>query len=189
MGVTPGLPCDGNPPSLRTGKRAWIRAQRQANQHGHTWYRGRVLWSEGTQHLLVDAPPPRRTRRPRPVTTLRGATARLKVVCLQELHWSQTCQFNVGGWSVVVSAGQDKSDGVMVLVNPKFKQSQVKYDEIVRGRLLRVQIAVDDTKVEIFCCYQFVWQTALTKDDNLRKRQTLLANSAHRCAPLPSVPQ
>ena len=96
------------------------------------------------------------------------------VVCLQELHWSQTCQFNVGGWSVVVSAGQDKSDGVMVLVNPKFKQSQVKSDEIVRGRLLRVQIAVDDTKVEIFCCYQFVWQTALTKDDNLRKRQTLL---------------
>ena len=25
MGVTPGLPCDGNPPSLRTGKRAWFR--------------------------------------------------------------------------------------------------------------------------------------------------------------------
>ena len=96
------------------------------------------------------------------------------VVCLQELHWSQTCQFSVGGWSAVVSAGPDRSDGVMVLVSPKFKQSQVKYDEIVKGRLLRVQLAVDDARVEVFCCYQFVWQTELTKDDNLRRRQVVL---------------
>ena len=105
---------------------------------------------------------------------LGSGTCDYDVVCLQELHWSQTCQFVVGGWSVVVSAGQDKSDGVMVLVSPKFQQSQVKYDEIMKGRLLRVQIAIADTRVEIFCCYQFVWQTALTKDDNLRRRQTLL---------------
>ena len=74
----------------------------------------------------------------------------------------------------MVSAGPDRSDGVMVLVSPKFKQSQVKYDEIVKGRLLRVQLAVDDARVEVFCCYQFVWQTELTKDDNLRRRQVVL---------------
>ena len=61
----------------------------------------------------------------------------------------------------------------MVLVSPK-RQSQVKYDEIVKGRLLRVQLAVDDARVEVFCCYQFVWQTELTKDDNLRRRQVVL---------------
>ena len=96
------------------------------------------------------------------------------VICLQELHWSQTCQFCVGGWSAVVSAGPDRSDGVMVLVSPKFRQSQVKYDEIVRGRLLRVQIAVNDIRVEVFCCYQYVWQSELTRDDNLRSRQSIL---------------
>ena len=74
----------------------------------------------------------------------------------------------------MVSAGPDRSDGVMVLVNPKFKQSQVKYDEIIKGRLLRVQLAVGDARVEVFCCYQFVWQTELTKDDNLRRRQVVL---------------
>ena len=73
----------------------------------------------------------------------------------------------------MVSAGPDRSDGVMVLVSPKFKQSQVKYDEIVRGRLLRVQLAVEDAKM-VFCCYQFVWQTELAKEDNLRKRQMVL---------------
>ena len=62
----------------------------------------------------------------------------------------------------------------MVLVNPKFQQSQVKYHEIIRDRLLRVQIAVADIRVEIFCYYQFVWQTTLTKEDNLRPRQSLL---------------
>ena len=202
-GVTPGLPGEMNPHHIRAGKRAWTRAQRQANQQGHTWYRGRVLWSTGAPNNQAGAQPTHQTRRSRPMATPRGATARLKimilnvghmsaflwgelkahlgsgtcdydVVCLQELHWSQTCQFIVGGWSVVVSAGQDKSDGVMVLVNPKFQQSQVKYDEIMKGRLLRVQIAIADTRVEIFCCYQFVWQTALTKDDNLRRRQNLL---------------
>ena len=62
----------------------------------------------------------------------------------------------------------------MVLVNPRFKQSQVKYDEILKGRLLRVQLAIEDSKVEVFCCYQFVWQTALAKDENLKRRQSLL---------------
>ena len=32
------------------GKKAWIKAQRQACQHGHTWYRGRVVWSASVPH-------------------------------------------------------------------------------------------------------------------------------------------
>ena len=200
-GVTPGQQGDIHPQHIRVGKRAWLRAQRQAN--GYTWYRGRLLWSTGAPSQIVGTQSLHLTRRSRPMVTPRGATARLKVmtlnfghmsaflwgelkahlgsgtcdydvVCLQELHWSQTCQFSVGGWSVVVSAGQDKSDGVMVLVNPRFKQSQVKYDEVLQGRLLRVQLAIEASRVEIFCCYQFVWQTVLAKDENLRRRQNLL---------------
>ena len=152
---------------------------------------------------IVQSPPPRRSARRGPQHTKRGATARLQVmtlnvghlssflwgeikaqlgsptcdhdvICLQELHWSQTCQFTVGGWTAVVSAGKDKSDGVMILVNPRYKPAQVKFDEIIKGRVLRVQIAIDDSRVEIFGCYQFVWQSTLTKEDNLRRRQTLL---------------
>ena len=62
----------------------------------------------------------------------------------------------------------------MILVNPKYQPTQVKFDEIIKGRILRVQIAIEDSRVEIFGCYQFVWQSALTKEDNLRRRQTLL---------------
>ena len=201
VGAPPGA-APIQPQASGGGKRAWIRAQRQASQQGYAWYRGRVIRSAEIPHHLATQPP-RRPKRQYQGTTRRGATARLKimtlnvghmsaflwselkaylassaceydVMCLQELHWSQTCQFCVGGWSAVVSAGSDRSDGVMVLVNPKFKQSQVKFDEIIRGKLLRVQIAVADARVEVFCCYQFVWQTELTKEDNLRRRQIVL---------------
>ena len=201
--IEPGQPGNMHPLHIRVGKRAWLRAQKQANQQGYAWYRGRILCSNGAPCQTTGTMPPNLARRSKPVVNSRGATARLKVmtlnvghmsaflwgelkahlgsgtcdydvVCLQELHWTQTCQFSVGGWSAVVSAGQDKSDGVMVLVNPRFKQSQVKYDEILKGRLLRVQLAIEDSRVEVFCCYQYVWQTALTKDDNLRRRQNLL---------------
>ena len=130
-------------------KRAWLRAQCQACLQGHAWYRGRVVWSTDVPHHAAVTQPSRRPKRNCPGATPRGATARLKimtlnvghmsaflwselkaylgssscdhdVICLQELHWSQTCQFCVGGWSAVVSAGPDRSDGVMVLVSPKF---------------------------------------------------------------------
>ena len=184
-------------------KQAWIRAQQQASLHGQAWCRGRLVRSVMDPRTIVQSPPPRRSARRGPQHTKRGATARLQVmtlnvghlssflwgeikaqlgsptcdhdvICLQELHWSQTCQFTVGGWTAVVSAGKDKSDGVMILVNPRYKPAQVKFDEIIKGRVLRVQIAIDDSRVEIFGCYQFVWQSTLTKEDNLRRRQTLL---------------
>ena len=203
---TSGEQRDLRPPqfrNFRVGKRAWINAQRQANQKGHTWYRGRLLCSSDIPRLTATMQPSSTVRRPRHGAVARGATVRLKimtlnvghmsaflwgeikaylgtnacdydVVCFQELHWSQTCQFSVAGWSAVVSAGKDRSDGIMVLVHPKFKQHQVKYDEIITGRVLRVQIAVDDSRAEIFCCYQHVWRTEITKEENLRKRQFLL---------------
>ena len=184
-------------------KQAWIRAQQQASRHGQAWYRGRLVRSVMDPRTIVQSPPPRRSARRGPQHTKRGATARLQVmtlnvghlssflwgeikaqlgsptcdhdvICLQELHWPQTCQFTVGGWTAVVSAGKDKSDGVMILVNPRYKPAQVKSDEIIKGRVLRVQITIDDSRVEIFGCYQFVWQSTLTKEDNLRRRQTLL---------------
>ena len=45
---TSGEQRDLRPPqfrNFRVGKRSWINAQRQANQKGHTWYRGRLLCS------------------------------------------------------------------------------------------------------------------------------------------------
>ena len=72
----------------RGGKKAWIKAQRQACQHGHTWYRGRILWSASVPHHPAMAPPSRIPKRPRPGATPMGATARLKIMTLNVGHMS-----------------------------------------------------------------------------------------------------
>ena len=95
-------------------------------------------------------------------------------ILLQEVHWQQTCSFRVGGWSAFVSATAERADGVMILAHPKYQDSQLKFDEVVRGRILRVQVSLQKEKVELFCVYQRVWQNQLSKSDNVEQRQSLL---------------
>ena len=45
--IEPGQPGNMHPLHIRVGKRAWLRAQKQANQQGYAWYRGRILCSNG----------------------------------------------------------------------------------------------------------------------------------------------
>ena len=95
-------------------------------------------------------------------------------ILLQEVRWQQTCSFRVGGWAAFVSATAEKADGVMILAHPRYQDSQLKFDEVVRGRVLRVQVSLQQEKVELFSVYQRVWQNQLTKSDNLEQRQSLL---------------
>ena len=95
-------------------------------------------------------------------------------ILLQEVHWQQTCSFRVGGWAAFVSATAEKADGVMILAHPRYQDSQLKFEEVVRGRVLRVQVSLQREKVELFSVYQRVWQNQLTKSDNIEQRQSLL---------------
>ena len=99
-------------------------------------------------------------------------------ILLQEVHWRQTCSFRVGGWSAFVSATAERADGVMILAHPRYQDSQLKFDEAVRGRVLRVQVSLQKEKVELFCVYQRVWQNQLSKSDNIEQRQSLLSKLA-----------
>ena len=83
-----------HPHASCVGKRAWIKAQRQACQQGQTWYRGRVVWSADVPRHPAIAQPTRRLRRNRPGATPRGATARLKIMTLNVGHMSASCGVN-----------------------------------------------------------------------------------------------
>ena len=56
-------------------------------------------------------------------------------ICLQEVHWCQSTQFNVGGWRAVVSATASRADGVTTLIHPRHPAVHVKFDGIIPGRL------------------------------------------------------
>ena len=185
-------------------KRAWIRVNRSAAAGRPAWYRN-LLITEPQIQLPTGGSEPR-TRRPANVRR-RGGVDRLSIlslnvgslsgflwteikaytasqkceadfILLQEVHWRQTCSFRVGGWSAFVSATAERADGVMILAHPRFQDSQLKFDEVVRGRVLRVQVSLQKEKVELFCVYQRVWQNQLSKSDNIEQRQSLLSKLA-----------
>ena len=181
-------------------KRAWIRVNRQAAAGRPAWYRHLLV----TEPQIQLATAGLHSRAPRPTRPCRrGGVSRLNVlslnvgslsgflwaeikaylasprcdadfILLQEVHWQQTCSFRVGGWAAFVSATAEKADGVMILAHPRYQDSQLKFDEVVRGRVLRVQVSLQQEKVELFSVYQRVWQNQLTKSDNLEQRQSLL---------------
>ena len=67
------------------------------------------------------------------------------VVFLQETHWSEASQFAVNQWTVVQSSTAERADGVMVLLSPRFRGAVVRHEEVVPGRVLRVQIQLQDS--------------------------------------------
>ena len=185
-------------------KRAWIRVNRSAAAGRPAWYRN-LLITEPQIQLPTGGSEPR-TRRPANARR-RGGVDRLSIlslnvgslsgflwteikayiasqkceadfILLQEVHWRQTCSFRVGGWSAFVSATAERADGVMILAHPRYQDSQLKFDEVVRGRVLRVQVSLQKEKVELFCVYQRVWQNQLSKSDNIEQRQSLLSKLA-----------
>ena len=181
-------------------KRAWIRVNRQAAAGRPAWYRHLIITEPQIQLTTAGL----NSRSPRPtLSSRRGGVSRLNVlslnvgslsgflwaeikayiasprcdadfILLQEVHWQQTCSFRVGGWAAFVSATAERADGVMILAHPRYQDSQLKFDEVVRGRVLRVQVSLQQAKVELFSVYQRVWQNQLTKSDNVEQRQSLL---------------
>ena len=185
-------------------KRAWIKVNRRAAAGRPAWYRN-LLITEPRIQLPIGGQE-HRTRRPGNACR-RGGVERLSIlslnvgslsgflwteikayiasprceadfILLQEVHWRQTCSFRVGGWSAFVSATTEKADGVMILAHPRYQDSQLKFDEVVRGRVLRVQVSLQKEKVELFCVYQRVWQNQLSKSANIEQRQSLLSKLA-----------
>ena len=62
-----------------------------------------------------------------------------------------------------------RGEGVLALVNPKYDASMVRYQEIVPGRVLRVNSAIETLNV-----YQHVWIHTDEPEQNIHRRQLLL---------------
>ena len=87
-------------------------------------------------------------------------------------------EFTVAGWKAIVSASTARADGVMTRVHPKYVSTHIKFGEIVKGRVLRVQFQAPAGRVELLNVYQLVWNQTLTRDRNVEQRQKLLDKTA-----------
>ena len=104
---------------------------------------------------------------------LSGPGLQYDAMLLQETHRTQSNEFRTAGWSAIGSASTSKADGLMTLINPKHATQNIKHEEVVPGRLQRVQVVGERGRVEILNAYQHVWSYNDSTEANIGRRQKL----------------
>ena len=98
---------------------------------------------------------------------------RVKIVSLQETHWATTNSFSKGSWHIVTSSiPQGRKAGVMTMVHKSLcTLSDLRARELVQGRLHQVRFPWQNSHIHVITGYQHVWQSQLTKSDNITQRK------------------
>ena len=185
----------GNP---KRGKRSFRRAQKRADLHGQTVYKGRVIYGRGQQTVQPTARTPDRLAKECTVPRRRvfswnagGLCGETKVefeyllhnsleadiVLLQETHWSSSGSWKQSGWTYFHSASErSRQAGVMIGVRSELlDDASAAWKEIVPGRLLWVRACIQGQQWDLLNLYQVAQagKDGETKAYRLKERQAI----------------
>ena len=195
------------------GKRSYKKALRQAEKNGTAFYRGKSLTLQqlgGTPTAL----PLERSNKPKPIKFTKDeirylswnagalttavweellslletdAYSDVKLVVVQETHWRGSWQFSKSCWHVVSSGTHNEQGaGVLIMVHSSLcKAKDVRFNEILPGRLLHVRIPGESFSLDIVSFYQFVWKSKQTLTQNQEERKDALAKLSQTIASSP----
>ena len=196
------------------GKRSYQKALRQAEKNGTAFYRGKSLTLQqlgGTPAV----PQPEKPKKPKltkfptkdefrylswnagALTTAvweellslleTDAYSDVKLVVVQETHWRGSWQFSKSCWHVVSSGTHNEQGaGVLIMVhNSLCKAKDIRFNEILPGRLLHVRIPGEQFSIDVFSIYQFVWRSKQTLTQNQEQRKAALTKLSQTVASLP----
>ena len=195
------------------GKRSYQKALRQAAKTGMAFYRGKNLTLQQLGGTPAE-PPPAKTSKPqranlhkdeiRYLSWNAGALttavweellsllatepfSEVKLVVVQETHWRGSWQFSKSGWHVVSSGThKEQGAGVLIMVHGSLcKAKDIRFNEIMPGRLLHVRIPGESFSLDIISFYQFVWRSKQTLTQNQEQRKDALAKLSQTIAQLP----
>ena len=195
------------------GKRSYQKALRQAAKTGTAFYRGKNLTLQQLGGTPA-ASPPAKTSKPqranlhkdeiRYLSWNAGALttavweellsllatepfSEVKLVVVQETHWRGSWQFSQSGWHVVSSGThKEQGAGVLIMVHSSLcKAKDIRFNEIMPGRLLHVRIPGESFSLDIISFYQFVWRSKQTLTQNQEQRKEALAKLSQTIAQLP----
>ena len=98
---------------------------------------------------------------------------RIRIVSLQETHWSTSSVFSKGNWHVVSSSvSQGRKAGVMTMIHKSLcTLSDLRSNEIIKGRLHQVRLPWQNSHIQVITGYQHVWQSQITKSENIEQRR------------------
>ena len=113
---------------------------------------------------------------------------KVRLVSIQETHWSTTGQFSKGNLHVVTSSmPTGRQAGVMTLVHKSLcTLADIRAREIQAGRLQHVRLPWQNSHVHVVTGYQHVWQSTLSTEQNNQQRQ-LWTGQLESC--LKQIPQ
>ena len=99
---------------------------------------------------------------------------KIRMVSVQETHWSTSSVFSKGNWHIVTSSDpQGRRAGVMTLIHKSLcTLSDIRSVEHAQGRLHQVRIPWQNSHIHIVTGYQHVWQSKLAKDENIKQRKS-----------------
>ena len=99
---------------------------------------------------------------------------RVRLVSLQETHWSTKSMYSKGNWHIVTSSvPEGRKAGVMTMVHKSLcTLSDIRAIELVQGRLQQVRLPWQNSHIHVITGYQHVWQSQLTKNENIEQRKT-----------------
>ena len=104
-------------------------------------------------------------------------TSSYAIALAQETHWSTSGEWKKGDWTFIHSASQrPKQDGVMVAIRTSMlTESEVLWQEVHPGRILRVRAELNKQQWDIFSLYQHAMTagSASDKDKLLKKRSVV----------------
>ena len=111
----------------------------------------------------------------------------VKLVVVQETHWRGSWQFSKSGWHVVSSGTHNEQGaGVLIMVHGSLcKAKDIRFNEILPGRLLHVRIPGEKFSLDVISFYQFVWRSKQTLTQNQEQRKDALAKLSQTIAMLP----
>ena len=183
----------------KRGKRSFKRAQRRADNNGHTVYRGRTIYgrSQGDSGTVcVSKPAP--AIAPRAVSRSKifcwnagGLCGEAKVefehflqisphldICLaQKTHWGSSGSWERHGWTYFHSAAEkSRQAGVLVAVRSSaLDTSQTAWREIVPGRLLWLRANIRGQQWDLLCLYQVAQagRDGETKEYRMKERRSI----------------
>ncbi|OLQ13651.1 Retrovirus-related Pol polyprotein from type-2 retrotransposable element R2DM [Symbiodinium microadriaticum] len=174
-------------------KRSLQRAVKRALRHGHSVYRGKQLVAQPDLLQQQIATPSASTQlRLECITWNVGGLTQVlmaelmvwlrqqghvRVLMLQETHWSASCDWAADGWYFCHSASsKPKSGGVLIgLRQDTFSKELIRWQEIVPGRLLHVRAFALQQHVDLITIYQHALPfNGELLEDVMKRRNSLL---------------
>ena len=189
----------------KRGKRSFQRAQRRADKHGQTVYKGKIMCSRSG----VDLCPTKLARQPsarasRPVARSQvlcwnagglcgeakvefehylQTSPHIDIFLAQETHWGSSGSWTQQGWTYFYSAAEKpRQAGVLVGIRSStLDASQTAWREIVPGRLLWTRASIRGQQWDLLNLYQVAQagRDGETKEYRVKERRVIW-NKLHR---------